>query len=131
MNISAENIFSLSTPDGYDCFVERYHANFQVIRLWAECFLPNPPPAEHSLEFVFTGVLYFEGALNWTGANVCIASRRECYELLVSAKLIDASAPDEIEETLDTYHLFVIPTTSSARIKFVAHRTDYAVNIMG
>ena len=93
MNINAENIFSLNVPDAYDCFVERYHANFQVIRLRAESFTPQPPPAENSIEFVFTGVLYFEGAMNWTGANICIASRRECYELLIRAKLLDNSHP--------------------------------------
>jgi hypothetical protein len=131
MNLAAENIFALSQPDCYDCFVERYHSSFQVIRIRIERFSSMPLPAQNLMELVFTGVLYFEGALTWTGANFCIAAREACYETLYRAQILtDDTDEDEVQETLDTYHLFLIRTASGFDAKLVANAEDYAVNII-
>ena len=114
MTLFTENIFNLNDPDAYDCYIERYHASFQMLRIRAERFATMPLPSENMVDFIFTGVLYIEGSLNWSGANVCIASRQDCLDMLYKSKIVDDSTPEEeIEETLNTYHLFLVIPTST------------------
>jgi len=127
-----ENIFNLTDPDAYDCYIERYHSSFQVLRMRAERFATMPLPSENMIEFIFTGILYVEGSLNWSGANVCIAPREDCLDLLYRTKIVDNSTPDEeIEEMLDTYHLFIVVAASGYEFKFLGHHNDFAMNVIG
>jgi hypothetical protein len=56
-----DNIFNLSQPELYDCYVERYHSSFHVVRIRAERIESALGETENLLEMVFTDVLYFEG----------------------------------------------------------------------
>jgi len=127
-----ENIFNLPDPNFYDCFVERYHSNFQVLRLRLERIANTPPAAFRLAEMIFSDVLYFEGAFNWTGAGVNIAPMETCLQQLYRAGIFEANTLEEdIEETLATYYLFAIPTTSGGVVQFIANNQDFTLNIMG
>ena len=121
-----DNIFNLKQPELYDCYVERYHSSFHVVRIRAERFESELREAENLLEMVFTDVLYFEGPFLWTGANVCIAQRETCLDMLFESRLMtENSSEDDIEETLDNYHLFTIQASSGFQIKMIAHNSHY------
>ena len=127
-----DNIFNLSTPTDYDCYVERYHSSFHVVRIRAERIESALGATENLLEMVFTDVLYFEGPFHWTGANICIAPRDLCLDVLYEARLLtDHSSDEDIEETLDTYHLFTVQSTSGFEIRMIAHNSHYTINIIG
>lgn len=126
-----ENIFNLNNPSVYDCYVERYQSSLHVLRIRADRMEHIPPSSENMLEFIFTDVLYFSGTFNWSGANICIAPRDECLKILDRAGVFDTASDDEIEETLDNYHLFTIVTNANITLKFVAHNTDFTLNVIG
>lgn len=125
-----ENIFNLNMPEAYDCYVERYHSSLHVLRLRAVRMENTPPSNENMLEFVFTDVLYFNGTLNWSGANICIAPREECFKILDRAAHFDNADEEDVQETLDTYHLYTIFTNANVQVKFVAHNNDFTLNVM-
>ena len=127
-----ENIFNLSQPELYDCYIERYHSSFHVVRIRAERIDVSPGDTETLLEMVFTDVLYFEGPFHWTGANICIEPRDTCLDTLLSARLLtDESGEDDVEETLENYHLFTVQSASGFQIKMIAHNSHFTVNIIG
>jgi len=127
-----ENIFNLNQPELYDCYVERYHSSFHVVRIRAERFESALGATENLLEMVFTDVLYFEGPFHWTGANMCIAPRDTCLAKLFMARLLtDDSPEDDVEETLDNYHLFTVQTSSGFEINMIAHNSHFTINMIG
>ncbi len=131
MNFARQNIFNLPDPQWYDCFVERFQSNFYTLRVKVERFPYKPLAAENMLEMVFTSVLFYEGTTNWTGASVCIATPEELLKMLYRCGLFyPHTEEDEIEETLETYHLFIILTDTGFNVKFIASSEDYTVNII-
>jgi len=132
MVTNLDNIFNLSQPEFYDCYVERYHSSFHVVRIRAERFESELRDSENLLEMVFTDVLYFEGPFHWTGANVRIAPRDTCLDVLYAARLLNDQSPeDDIEETLDNHHLFTVQATSGFLIKMIAHNSHFTINMIG
>lgn len=127
MSHSRENIFNLFEPQSFDCYVERYHSNLHVLRIRAERIGPPLQDVENEIEIIFADTLYYEGAFSWTGANFCIAAPEECLQTLEKAGMMGSDSPEEIEETLETYHLFCVKTTTGGTIKIVAHFKDYTM----
>lgn len=131
MKIARRNIFFLPDPPLYDCFIERYQSNFLTLRIRVERFPNKPLPERNIMELVFTSVLFYEGATNWTGCDVCIASQNDLLEWLYRSGIFTSQTDEEeIEEALETYHLFVILTQTSFHVKFIGSSEDYTMNVI-
>lgn len=132
MPLVQDNILNLPQPHYYDCYVDRYHASFHTIRIRMERFQEHALTGWNSLEVVFSGALFFEGAFNWTGGNIGIAESDDCLAVLNYAGILNTdSDPDEVDETLTAYRLFIIQTSTGHLAKLIAHHKDYAVNVIG
>jgi hypothetical protein len=126
-----ENLFQLPQPDLYDCYVERYQSNFQTLRLRVERFPEQPLPDRNIMEIVFTGCLYFRGALHWSGANIHIEPRQACAQVLLAEHLVNQNdSPEDIDDLLDSHHLYCIPTRDGGQIQFIASHSDYALTVI-
>ncbi|MBZ0295942.1 MAG: hypothetical protein K8L99_25505 [Anaerolineae bacterium] len=78
------NIFDLKAPELYRCQVYRYFNGLS--RLYVGVFKPyQSVPAFY---FLFSDVGYFEGPVNWQGADFDIAPDEECIDLMLRCGMI-------------------------------------------
>lgn len=105
----SENILDLPEPSEYSCRLWRYYAGhsmlvFRVAEIADFNFNP--------FFIVFENVQYFETKMNASGANICIASLEDCFEMMKQIKMI----PDDETQfllPLDlSFRLFTIETGS-------------------
>jgi hypothetical protein len=126
-----QNIFKLKDPGGYECYLERFHSNLYALRIRGQRLASAPATEVTAFELLFTTVIYFEGPTTWTGANVCLGSASEILAMLYHSCMLNRNAdPEDIEEALDTYALFLILGTAGCTIKILASNEDYTVNII-
>jgi hypothetical protein len=129
--IDRRNIFNLEDPRYYHCYVERYQSNLHVLRIRAQRFANEFFPSHNDLELVFTSVLYFNGLLDWDGINVCLAEQEDCLRLFYETGIFKPDIdPEEVEENMEEYGLFVINTGPNTQVRFIASLHAYTMNVI-
>jgi hypothetical protein len=106
------NAFHIKQPQLYRCHVYRYHSTLSRLYIRA---LKNDETAFYLL---FSDVGYFEGALNWQGANFRIAPPRDCMALMQKAGLLPPQ-PELAAALMEVVRLYVCDT-EHVPVKIVA-----------
>lgn len=106
------NLFNIATPELYRCQVYRYFNGLS--RLYIALFKPyqNVP----ALYLLFSDVGYFEGPVNWQGANFDIAPAQDCIDLMLRCGIIGEAVltfPDAYASITDIARLYYVPTPHS------------------
>jgi hypothetical protein len=119
MRLEHRNLLGLENPSDYYGAVFHYQRFNKVITI-----LLGTPTS--SLYVTITPVFYFAGGVEWVGADLCLASARDCLTLLREVLGDDAIDPDTsplANESVLTmpYRLYVIPTRSM-EIRILAGR---------
>lgn len=107
------NIFGLEVPTSYNCIIERYKTGHPAmwLRIYkGEFTLPND-----ELFLMFTGVSFYEGPMQWVGANFRVAPRDEWLTLMQELGWIEGATPDAMDYLSEELRLF---TVESQRPKY-------------
>lgn len=116
--MTQENIFQLNAPMMYRCHVHRYYNGLS--RLYIRVFKGQATiPAFYLL---FSDVGYWEGAINWQGANVSIAESQTCVDLMLASGMIGQAVlqfPDAYASLTDHVRLYVFETPTRP-VKIIA-----------
>lgn len=113
-----DNIFDLKTPQLYRCHVHRYHSTLS--RLYVRAFKGQSQDVAFYL--LFSDVGYFEGPINWVGANFQMHPPEECFAMMIRSGMVDAELMQDAEvraHFAETVHLYVL-VTPQAQLKIIA-----------
>lgn len=107
MNLPAKNAFEFADPRLYQCNVWSYRAGHSLMLVRVTKSWSGP---EDFFYLTFESVQYFEGPLQWLGADFYIGTKAECTELL---QRIDPEIPDDlVGEMVNDFRLFVVELTN-------------------
>lgn len=113
-----ENVFNLPAPQRYRCHVHRYFSGLS--RLYIRVFRGEQDAPAFYL--MFTDVGYFEGPINWEGADFCIASPEDCLHLMLQTGMVGEAIlqfPDAYLPLTEHARLYVV-RTSHQPVRFIA-----------
>lgn len=99
------NLFALKSPELYRCQVYRYFNGLS--RLYIGVF--KPYQSVPSFYLLFSDAGYFEGPLNWQGADFEIASDEACIQLMLHCGMIGEAIltfPNAYASITETAHLY-------------------------
>jgi hypothetical protein len=120
MNLSEMNVFKFPNPQHLYCTVWMYRVHHPTLAIRV-----HHAKVENFVWLFFTGVSYFEGPLNWKGAEFNIASRDEQLKL---HQRLGHNKGDQIESVLANQKLYVVDPTmdwldddSDLQIKILAY----------
>jgi hypothetical protein len=99
----AENILELHQPNFFQCSITNYRQSHGVMIIELQS-----SAGEGTLYLGLLGVQYFEGPLNWFGANMCFGTKDECIEYFNLANPRHTIEPDIFMRVIDQYRLFKI-----------------------
>ncbi|MEO0562847.1 MAG: hypothetical protein AAF125_12120 [Chloroflexota bacterium] len=113
-----ETALDIETPVLYRCNVFRYHSGLS--RLYVRVFkgLAQAP----SFYLFFSDVGYFEGPMNWKGADLRRAPSADCLSLMQTVGLVEDFMLDDPETRLalaEAAHLYVF-RTSQTEVRLIA-----------
>jgi hypothetical protein len=114
MDYPSKNIFNLVDPQRYECNIWSFRVNHRVLLIRADKDKFN----NQTCYLSFTEVLYFEGPLNWIGADFCIGKADECIKLLGRRGFKDIPK----DELLDKFGLFTVQLPNSEVVKILASK---------
>jgi hypothetical protein len=113
--MSASNIFNIKTPQLYRCHVYRYHSTLS--RLYVRAF--KGEAQDPAFYLLFSDVGYFEGPMNWQGAQFRLAPTNECLALMQRSGMVAGVSVDMLAALGEIARLYVVDTPHTP-VKIVA-----------
>lgn len=107
-----DNVFNIDNPKLYVCNVYKYDSNLS--KLYIRVFKGRSTQA--SFYLFFSDVGYFEGPMNWQGAEFRTASTEACFTLMRNAGVVEPSYlddPDMQAALAEAAHLYEVETLHS------------------
>ncbi|MCI0558323.1 MAG: hypothetical protein MN733_07495, partial [Nitrososphaera sp.] len=89
LKMHRSNIFEMEMPETYQCGIREYKATHSKLRISVYKKVPGDV-----LDLVFTGVMFYEGPMQWVGANFCVAPRDEWLTLMQELGWIEGAPQD-------------------------------------
>ena len=80
------NFLALDLPENYQCNIMEYHASHSKLRIGVYKSIPGD-----MFDLVFTAVYFYDGPMQWIGANFCVASKREQLSLIKRLGWLDGA----------------------------------------
>lgn len=107
--IEETNIFGLKAASLYRCQVYRYFNGLSRLYL----AVMKPQQTVPAFFLLFPDVAYFEGPMNWQGADFQIASAPDCIDLMLATGIIGEAVlqfPDAYASITDAARLYIVHT---------------------
>jgi len=96
------NLLNLKAPETYSSALERFSPDHLV--MWFRIYNHNKSP----MNLVFKGVYFFDGPISWLGAEFCVASSKECLELVDKLGWIKGATEAEIRDFMEGFYLITV-----------------------
>src|SRR5574341_95812 len=105
------NILDLEGPDSHTCVVEHYKSSHPA--LWLSIHKGRFTSPDDALHVIFSGVSFYEGPMQWIGANFCVAPRDEWRTLMQELGWTEGAPQDAMDYLSEELRLFTVESQST------------------